>query len=178
MKTIQILAIVLLSSLAQAVRAQKIIESQAFDKMIRNDIAYAISGGSTPITGIKLDISKPEGTLSGMFPIKDKKLLFDLVSFEFKGGVTDKSFSLLKGNFVANSAFEFKPSFHFFFWGSAPYGKGSENKDKVAIVKVKNIQSKAELDRVLDTAYVVTLLYNHHLTVFDKPKPVPGDVTG
>lgn len=177
MKTLKFLMLGLMISLPYLLRAQNLIDPKAFNRMIIQDITHAIAGESTPVTGVKVDISKPEGTISGMFPIKNKKVPFDIFSFELKGGVADKSFSLLKGDGYPNSAFEFKPSFHVFtWWNSAKFGKKSENGPKKALLRAENELVDAEMSRVLDTIYVVTLLYNYHLNALGEVKPIPPGI--
>src|SRR5688572_25254672 len=83
--------------------AQTVLPDTAFDRMVIRDITFAIVGENTPVTGIKIDVSKPEGTISGMFPLR-KGTSATILGFELKGGVTDKNFSFLKGLNNANSA--------------------------------------------------------------------------
>ena len=109
-KTLTALLLCLL--FGSAVKAQDLLSNKAFDKLVIQDITYSIFGESTPVAGIEVDISKPEASLSGIIPLnKDKSLLLGL---DFKGGITDKSFSLLKGYNTFNTAFEFKLSFYIF----------------------------------------------------------------
>jgi hypothetical protein len=179
MKALQILVIGILLGLVPVVKAQNILDQKAFNRMITQDITYAITGESTPVTGIKVDISKPEGTISAMFPLKWKgHLAPDIFSFEFKGGVTDKSFSLLKGSGSAASAFEFKPSFHFFpAISSAFFGRPPGNIPAKSQAINKKNSLKDEKSRTLDTIYTMTLLYNHYLKNIGVVKPLPKNYT-
>lgn len=181
MKTLKFLLLAAFAICGVSANAQNILDPFTFDRMIRQDITYAITGESTPITGIKLDISKPEGTISGMFPLKKNKLKISVFSFDLKGGVSDKSFSLFKGDGYPNSAYEFKPSFHFFSnFNAGKYGKkyDLENQIKKASVLTSNAKVDAENKILIDTIYVVTRIYNQHLKNLKIAKPIPSEITG
>lgn len=179
MKAIRIYLSVLFLGIAIAAQGQVILEPEAFNRMIIQDITHAIVGENTPVTGIKIDFSKPEGTISGMFPVKSKKIPWDIFSFELKGGASDKNFSLLKGIENANSAFEVKPSFHFFTTlNSAKYGEPPLNIPSKALLVARNELANAERTRILDTIYTVTLLYNHHLKALGEVKSSPPGFDG
>lgn len=176
MKLIQILMLMLLvmESLAQTTKSKKSSEDKcetklplppnAFNKMIVQDITYAIIGENTPVSGIKVDISKPEATISGVFKPKKDKTPWDLFSFEFKGGATDRSFNLFKGFNSFNTAFEFRPSFHFIpAKSSATYGYCEEARPKTLIIDAKNRQVKRNATSLIDSFYVIALIRKHHL---------------
>lgn len=157
--------------------AQNPLPDTAFRKMIIDDITYAIVGENTPVTGIKVDISKPEGTISGMFLTKKKWVPWDIFGFELKGGVTDKNFSFIKGVNSANSAFEFRPSFHWITQrNNASYGRPPENVPGLKILFAKNDLAVADENRLIDTFYVVTALYNHHLEILNEVKTPPEKI--
>lgn len=154
---------------------EKLIPDSVFSKMIIDDITYAITGENTPVSGFKIDVSKPEGTVSAMFPTKNPKVLWDIFSFELKGGVTDKNFSFLKGVNSANSAFEFRPSWHFItYHNSAKFGTEPPDGPSAQILSAKNFLVYAKAERSIDTFYVATALYNHHLAILQQPKVLPN----
>ncbi|MEO7215190.1 hypothetical protein [Mucilaginibacter sp.] len=156
--------------------AQKsqLIPDSIFTKMIVDDITYAITGENTPVSGFKIDVSKPEGTISAVFPTKNSKVPWDIFSFELKGGVTDKNFSFLKGLNSASSAFEFRPSWHFItLHNSAKFGPKQTNGPKKQILAAQNELVFEQAGRSIDTFYVVTALYNHHLGILNQPKTLP-----
>lgn len=139
-----------------------LLPTKAFDKMIIEDITYAIFGESTPVSGIKVDVSKPEATISGVFQPKKKPSL--LFGFDFKGGITDKNFVILKGDNIGNfnTVFELKPSLHIIpAWNSAKY----YTREKPILVH-KNDLIEKETQKLVDSFYVVALIYNKHLTNF------------
>jgi hypothetical protein len=137
-----------------------LLPSTAFDKMITQDITYTIFGESSPVSGIKLDISKPEATISGVF--QSKKRPWILTGFEFKGGITDKSFSIFKGQNSFNTAFEFRPSIHIIpSWNKAKYCKYEK-----PVLTAKNNLIQLNTKKAEDTFFVAALIYNAHLENF------------
>ena len=182
MKAFKLLAVVLLGTMTGIAQQKKLkdpLPPDAFSRMIVQDITYAIVGENMPVSGIKVDVSKPEGTISAMFPTKKKWIPWDILGFELKGGVTDRNFNFFKGGFSnGNSAFEFKPSFHRITWhNSAKYGKPSVAEPNKKIVLARNVLVKRNTARLLDTFYVVTRLYNHHLgSIKDVRKDLPKEV--
>ena len=137
-----------------------LLPGKAFDKMIIQDITYAIFGESSPVSGIKVDISKPEATISGIFQSKNHKDI--LIGLEFKGGITDKSFSIFKGLNDFNTAFEIKPSIHWIpAWNKAKYYTANK-----PVLLVKNELATRRTKAVADSFYAIALLYNEHLTNF------------
>lgn len=46
----------------------EILEQEAFDRMINQHITYAITGERVPTSGVKVDLTKATGTLSGFIP--------------------------------------------------------------------------------------------------------------
>ncbi|BAV07021.1 hypothetical protein SAMN05421788_102348 [Filimonas lacunae] len=182
MKKISLLVILMMatqSGITQKATLDKPLPSAAFTRMIVQDITYAVVGESTPVSGVKVDVSKPEGTISGMFPTKDKWWNpFDIIGFELKGGVTDRNFSFFKGGFsTGNSAYEIKPSFHRITWcNSAKYGTKTESHPKLQLLHAKNTLATEYKARVIDTVFVITSLYNLHLKVLGQPKKLPKEV--
>ncbi len=147
----------------------RLLPGKAFDRMIIQDITYAVAGENTPVSGVKIDLSKPEGTISGMFPIKESNKTpfvkwFDIIGFELKGGVTDKNFSFLKGFNSANSAYDARLSFHYIpYWNSANYGDCSgEDEVKRSVVLVRNRLVDMKYQRLQDTIVTMNILYNYY----------------
>lgn len=139
--------------------SKNLLSDEAFDKMIIQDITYAIFGENNPVSGIKLDISKPEATISGVFKIKKPMIL---LGFDFKGGITDKNFSIFKGVSNFNTAFEFKPSIHFIpSCNSAKYIPQKET-----FVRAKRQLIEKFIKSQIDTFLVTTLIFNYHLEKF------------
>lgn len=138
----------------------KLLPSEAFDKMIIQDITYTIFGESSLASGIKVDISKPEATISGVFQSKRKPRI--LIGLEFKGGISDKSFSILKGQNTFNTQFEFKPSLYYILgMNSAKYYKY-----KRPILVAKNELIALDAIKIKDTLLVAALINNAHLKDF------------
>lgn len=130
-----------------------------FSKMIVRDITYAITGEATPASGIKVDLSKPEGTITGTFPTPRHKYL-DLFGFEFKGGVTDKNFSLLKGFKTFNTAGELKLLFHYIpYSNSAFYLPGQV---PILVSKLKLLEDKQTA--VKDSFYAIATIFNRYIS--------------
>lgn len=139
-----------------------VLEPKAFDKMIVRDITYAIVGEQTPTSGVKLDISKPEATVSGVFERKDK--LVALIGFDFKGGITDRNFSIFKGFNSFNTAFEARTSFHIIpARSSASYGTSSEAAARRYVIGLNNTLLQQKVDLFRDTFYVAALIRRQHL---------------
>jgi len=177
MKKLYLFTIVLVASFCSLAQAQAkkdqqkitdkntekdLLPQDTFDKMIIQDITYAIFGESSPVSGIKVDITKPEATISGVFQSKKNPSL--LIGFDFKGGITDKNFSIFKGQNTFNTAFEFKPSVHIIpSWNSAKYYT-----DDKPILKVRNQLIEEESRKLTDSFYVMALIYNKHLKKFPK----------
>lgn len=138
----------------------QVLDDGVFDRMIIQHISYAITGENTPVTGIKVDLSKPEATISGVFPlVEDGWLLF---GFDLKGGVTDKSFSILKGYSQLNTAFEFRPSIHLM----PAFSKAKFHPSKVPLVIAKNELVRKEIEALEDTCHVWKAIYSAHLRHF------------
>lgn len=182
MKPLKLLAFVLLGTLSAHAQStadpKQDLFSQSFSRMIVQDITYAIVGENAPVSGVKIDVSKPEGTISAMFPNKAPKWYFpfEIFGFELKGGVADKNFSFFKGT-NANAAFEFRPSFHTITWGnSALYGYGNEAKANKKLVIANNDLVLQQSIRQRDTFFVLTELYNHHFQVLKSPKKGPTGI--
>lgn len=149
-----------------------ILDDEVFDRMIIQDINHAITGENAPVTGVKIDVSKPEGTVSGTFPLNEEGSL--LFGFDLKGGVTDKSFTFLKGYSKLNTAFEFRPALH--VMPSMSGGKYLPSKAVIAIAKNELVM--AQFSGMVDTFKVVRSIYNTHLINFPKlqdniPSPAP-----
>ncbi len=175
MKAIKLVVIVLMgtiSAAAQESTLEKPLDPKAFNRMIVQDITYAIVGENTPVSGLKVDVSKPEGTISGMFPTDKKWIPWDIFGFELKGGVTDRNFSFFKGGFSSgNSAYEIKPSFHRITWlNSAKYGRKSEARPKMKVLHAKNSIVTINRNKIIDTVYVINQLYNHHFAILGDPQ--------
>lgn len=137
-----------------------LLPHKAFDKMIIQDITYTIFGESSPVSGIKIDISKPEATISGVFLPKNLKTL--LIGLEFKGGITDKSFSIFKGLNDFNTAFECRPSLHWIpSWNKAKYYTANK-----PVLLAKNELVVRRTTAITDTFHAIARLYNEHLTNF------------
>lgn len=181
MKAIKLAIVVLMGTipaLAQESTLEHPLDPKAFNRMIVQDITYAIVGETTPVSGLKIDVSKPEGTISGMFPTHKKWIPWDVFGFELKGGVTDRNFSFFKGGFSSgNSAFEIRPSFHGFTWlNSAKYGTKSEAWPKLKVLHAKNSLVTINKGKITDTVYVVTQLYNRHLAILGDPQKLPEGI--
>jgi hypothetical protein len=162
MKSVFTLALVALSFMAFGQNKKRVLEPQAFDKMIVRDITYAIVGEQTPTSGVKLDISKPEATVSGVFERKDK--LVALIGFDFKGGITDRNFSIFKGFNSFNTAFEARTSFHIIpAVSSASYGTSSEAAARRYVIGLNNTLLQQKVDLFRDTFYVAALIRRQHL---------------
>lgn len=146
--------------------------------MIVNDITYAIVGEQTPVSGIKVDISKPEATVSGVFRTKKDWVPWALFGFEFKGGITDRNFSFLKANGDFNTAFEVRPSFHVIPpWNGGKYGSCPDAGAKAALVNASNDKAEAHRAAVRDSFYAVALIRRHHmvpLTDWDDEVTLPA----
>lgn len=159
-KTMTALFLCLLFS--NAAKAQELISDKAFDKLVIQDVTYTIFGESTPVAGIKVDISKPEASLSGIIPLnKDKSLLLGL---DFKGGITDKNFSIFKGHNSFNTAFEFKPSLHIIpGWNSAKYPSEETPSLEMMITRANLDKDTWAMRQKAEDDYIVAkLLYDHH----------------
>jgi len=149
-----------------------ILDDEVFDRMIIQEISHSITGENAPVTGIKIDVSKPKGTVSGTFPLnKEGSLLF---GFDLKGGVTDKSFNFLKGYSALNTAFEFRPALYVM----PSMSGGKHLPSKAVIVIAKNDLVKAQFSAMQDTFKVMRSIYIAHLINFPKlqddvPPPAP-----
>ncbi|RYD59165.1 MAG: hypothetical protein EOP56_02740 [Sphingobacteriales bacterium] len=134
-----------------------------FNRMIVNDITYAIVGEHTPVSGIKVDVSKPEATISGVFrPKKDKAI--SLIGFEFKGGVTDRNFSFLKGNGEFNTAFEIRPSFYIIpERSSGKYGVCPAASSMSDLINARHDLADKNRLALRDTFNVLAFLRHHHM---------------
>lgn len=89
----------------------EIVEEVAFDKMVSRHITYAITGEQNPTSGIKVDLTKATGTLTG-FIINDKgfDLLIDLGLGVTEGSVAIfDSYKKLHSDFKATVNFVFTP---------------------------------------------------------------------
>lgn len=143
----------------------QILTDECFDKMIVQDITYAIFGESSPVTGIKIDISKPEATISGFF--QPKRNSSWLLGFDFTGGLTNKNFSLFKGKKTLNSSFEIKPSVHFIpNWSDGNYDntrKKYATKKRSEIVEFDGMLIDKHINNQSDSFYMIAILYNHHI---------------
>jgi hypothetical protein len=154
------------------------IDPLLFNRMITKEITYAITGENTPVSGVKIDISKPEGTISGMYPTNKNYLPWDILSFELKGGVTDKNFNILKGAGSAGSAFEFRPTFHRITWqNSITFGRRGEDLANKEISLLQNSLLDLKMKRTLDTIYTVTLLYNYYVHELNQPAIPPKEIS-
>lgn len=144
------------------------LPDSVFDEMIVRDITYAITGEATPVSGVKVDVTKPEGSISGSF--KPKYGFFgSLMTLELKGGVTDKNFNFLKGFKNVNSTIEFRPSFHYIFYNnSAKYGVNPDATHNKLLVHTKNAIAKETMKSVRDTFQVIEAIRKYHLSpIFD-----------
>ncbi|WON93800.1 hypothetical protein [Sphingobacterium sp. UGAL515B_05] len=130
--------------------------------MIIQDISYAITGEAIPITGLKIDVSKPEGTISGAFPIKNLGALKN-ISFDIKGGVTGQNFNLFKGFKNVSGAFEARPSFHLVpSWSSGKYGYPPKSTQNKLLVIANNHLVDKEYSLIKDSLNVIRLLKEYH----------------
>lgn len=138
------------------------ISDSLFNKIILQDISYAITGEAIPISGLKIDISKPEGVISGAFPIKNFGILKN-ISFDIKGGVTDKNFNFLKGFKNVSSAIELRPSFHLIpEWSSGKYGYPPKSTQNKLLVIANNHVVDQEYSHIKDSLDVIKLLKDYH----------------
>ncbi|WP_332736852.1 hypothetical protein [Flavihumibacter sp.] len=148
------------------------LEPYVFDRMIIQDITYAIAGENVPVSGLKIDVTKPEGTISGFFQLKKKWV--DIISFDIKGGVTDRNFSIIKGYKNFNTSFEVRPSFHIIPANSgAMYGICDVAKQNTRILNAKNDLLEIYKANVVDSLYVITALRNRHLGDLTKIDSLP-----
>lgn len=171
--TLTILLIMSFASVAQHEGKNKnkdLLPPESFDTMIIQDITYTIFGESSPVSGIKIDVTKPEATISGVFQSKNKPSV--LIGFDFKGGVTDKNFSIFKGQNSFNSAFELKPSIHIIPDGN----KAKYYKANTLILQVRNQLIVEETKKLTDSFYVVALIYNKHLKKIEKSIDAPENL--
>lgn len=148
----------------------KLLPNEAFNKMVIQDITYAILGESSPVSGVKIDITKPEGSISGIIrPRKDGAVFINL---ELKGGVSNSRFSIFKGQNNFNTNFEVKPSIHIIpKWNSAKYRKYNE-----PILTAKNDLIELNTGKIKDSCLVATIIYNRHLKKFPdliENQPIP-----
>ena len=134
-----------------------LLPNKAFDRMIIKDITYAIFGEYTPITGIKVDIAKPEATIAGFFNPKYKKSI--LVGYNVKGGATQGSLSFFGGSGEANNAFELAIPIHII--SRCNSAKFIDN--KTAIVRTKNLLIDKLDSKKRDTFAVIQKLYNKYI---------------
>ncbi|KFC20069.1 hypothetical protein [Chryseobacterium sp. FH1] len=153
---------VIFCNILQAQKTDSLVSNKAFDKLIIQDITYSIFGESSPVNGIKIDISKPDASITGIFPLNEDKSF--LLGLEFKGGITDKNFSILKGYNSFNTAFEFKPTLYIISnHNSAKYPPESTHKFELAVAKanIRKAKMKIELESVDD--YIASkLLYDYY----------------
>lgn len=148
--------------LCNVIQAQDLISPKAFDKLIIQDITYTIFGDSNPIPGIKVDISKPEASINGILPLNTEKSI--LLGFDFKGGITDKNFSIFKGYTSFNTAFEFKPSFYFIpSSSSASYPPIETHKFELDVTRADIDKSTMEIRTKSEDDYIAAnLIYNQY----------------
>jgi len=138
------------------------LSDTAFDYMIIEDITYTIFGENTPVSGVKVDVTKPEATISGFINFEKKTSI--LLGFNFKGGITDKNFSIYKGLNSFNTAYEFRPSIHFIpNFNSAKYIKDNPQK---LLIDARMDLNDIQIKKLRDTLIIMTLIYNHHLAKF------------
>src|SRR5690606_27608630 len=128
-----------------------------------------------PVSGIKVDLAKPEATVSATFPSKKNPGI--LIGFDLKAGVTDKTFSIFKGLSDFNTAFELKPALHIIpSWNSAWY---LPSQSLLAKAKNENVLTHFLVQQ--DTFYAAAIVYNKHLASFgqliDKTKSLPDQAT-
>ncbi|MNI01212.1 hypothetical protein D3C73_540460 [compost metagenome] len=130
--------------------------------MIIKEISYAITGEALPVSGLKVDVSKPEGVISGAFPVKNMWIWRNF-SFDIKGGVTDKNFNFLKGFKNISSAIEARPSFHLVpAWSSGKYGYLPEATHNKLLVLANNSVVDQAYICLKDTLDVINLLKEYH----------------
>lgn len=145
-----------------------ILPDEAFDRMIIQDITYAIFGETNPVSGVKADVSKPEATISGVFSLKKGGSI--LLGMDFKGGITDKNFSIFKGTNTFNTAFEIRPALHII-----PARSYANYNSEISIIKAKVELVDSKSNSQKDTFEVARIIYNHHLSNFPEVKDPPND---
>jgi hypothetical protein len=135
------------------------LDNADFKRMVRSDISYALNGEATPTTGLKIDVTKPEGTLSYTSPFG--KVLWSL---ELKGGVTDGGFKFLTGFKNLNSSFELRPSIHVItIKNDAAYGYDPDASRAKLKIRAQNALVNLEAEMLTDSLKVITAIKNYHL---------------
>jgi hypothetical protein len=147
---------------AQKKEKSELIPPSCFNKMIQQDITYAIFGEVNPVNGIKIDISKPEATITGFTTLKKSK--GTILSFDFKGGVTDKNFSLIKGASSFNTAIELRPSIH--FMSGKNFANYNPQLKPLIIAKNQLLDTFYKIQA--DTFNIVGIIYNKHCNKLKK----------
>lgn len=142
--------------------SEDLISQSSFKQMVVQDITYAIIGESTPVSGIKVDISKPEATITGLFRLENEPSV--ILGLEVKGGVIDNNFNVFnKGISSFNTAFELKPKLHLIL----PGNKAKYYSRDTLLVRANNLLYRSQMPLQRDSFYMAAILYNHYLSNFE-----------
>lgn len=109
----KIVIIGLLSVAMCHTEAQQLISSEAFNRLVKRDITYAILGDNSPSQGAKLDLTAPKLNINALLP--SQKGIWTL---EFEGRISDGKFTLFDKN-KFNSDFTLGANYHFIPKGSS-----------------------------------------------------------
>ncbi|TPG58008.1 hypothetical protein [Hymenobacter nivis] len=158
------------------VKTKPPLPPKEFDAMIIQDITYTIAGESTPTSGLKIDVTKPEATVSGAFPTPNLAWA-DFISFDLKAGATNGNINLLKGYTSVNTGFEFRPALHYIpAVNKAKYGSGENAKTNAILVNARHDITLANKKASRDSLLMMALLRDHHLSKVESIPPViPAD---
>lgn len=72
----------------------KIMSSEAFNRLIRSDISYAVLGDKSPTQGVKIDVTDPKLCITASIFSRRKHFL----SSDFEGKINDGKFTLFEKN--------------------------------------------------------------------------------
>jgi len=143
------------------------MNSSDFNAQIQTDIEYAIFGESNAFSGIKVDLVKPEASVSGVFKKKDWE--WSLFGLELSGKVKNNEFSLFKGFRDAGSAFSLKGSLHRAAFRCQNNSRGFLNQDKL-IYEAEIARLNKLINAKQDSFCVAMKIFNLYISNEDKFK--------
>jgi hypothetical protein len=142
--------LLIISFLSYSLFAQEnnIMSAEAFSRLVKKDISYAILGERSPAQGFRCDLSDPKININALVYSKNRHL----ISTDFEGKISDGKFTVFDNN-KFNSSFSVGLNYHYILNGNAYRWTGRKGEIAVAKSRIEAEKKAAKGTKKSDEDY-------------------------
>lgn len=131
---------------------EPIMSRDAFNRLVRKDVSYAILGDGSPTQGVKLSLTEPKINVNAFVFSHHKQL----ATMDFEGKISDGKFTLFENN-KFNTGFSLGFNYHLILNKNAYRWTAIKSLKELAQLRVKE-ENRLASEQKLDKEYMAALL--------------------